>query len=137
MCKKKNQKGCIVKQHAVFSPTGQLSTFFLNCILSCRVHEMKNIVHLYNDPYYIYMGMRAKRASHLVGKHFRSYSGVRRHESHLICVQIYDDGCIFFSICGRGVYSIRVQIYDDLCCGLDSMSISFHRLKQLIDTYIE
>ena len=64
--KKKSQKGCIVKQHAVFSPTGQLSTFFLNCILSCRVHEMKNIVHLYNDPYYIYMGMRAKRASGLV-----------------------------------------------------------------------
>ena len=64
--KKKSEIGCIVKQHAVFSPTGQLSTFFLNCILSCRVHEMKNIVHLYNDPYYIYMGMRAKRASGLV-----------------------------------------------------------------------
>ena len=66
MKKKKSQKGCIVKQHAVFSPTGQLSTFFINCILSCRVHEMKNIVHLYNDPYYIYTGMRAKRANGLV-----------------------------------------------------------------------
>ena len=49
--KKKSQKGCIVKQHAVFSPTGQLSTFFLNCILSFRVHGIEVVVHSFSTAY--------------------------------------------------------------------------------------
>ena len=65
--KKKSQKGCIVKQHAVFSPTGQLNTFFLNCILSFRVHGIEVVVHSFSTASVLHLYGHASEASKWFG----------------------------------------------------------------------